>query len=188
MPGDEANGATSSTSRRKPLKLDFGNLTEKNVGQLKKLNLSTFPVLYQEKFYTDLVKSFEYCRLGYFADVLVSAICARLEERKEGGKGLYIMTLSVLKPYRERTLASQLLQWLVDKAESKECKEEDVREVYLHMQTSNREGLAFYRKFGFKVTAKIEDYYKKIDPPDCYVLRKPVNGAELECEEMQVDA
>lgn len=35
--------------KRKPLHLDGGNLTEKNMGQLKKLNLATFPVHYKDQ-------------------------------------------------------------------------------------------------------------------------------------------
>ncbi|CAJ1361560.1 unnamed protein product [Effrenium voratum] len=165
--------------KRKPLHLDGGNLTEKNMGQLKKLNLATFPVHYKDQFYLDLVKCLEYCRLGFCADVLVGSICCRLEERNEGGKALYIMTLSVLEKYRQRTLASQLVQWILDKAQSAECRSIDVREIYLHVQTSNKTALQFYRKFGFKVTEKIEDYYQKIEPPDCYVLRRPMNGHDL---------
>jgi ribosomal protein S18 acetylase RimI-like enzyme len=42
----------------------------------------------------------------------------------------------------------------------------------LHVQTNNEEGLAFYRKFGFDVIRKIENYYTDIEPPDCYLLVK----------------
>eukprot|EP00930_Biecheleria_cincta_P095472 TRINITY_DN87431_c0_g1_i1.p1 TRINITY_DN87431_c0_g1~~TRINITY_DN87431_c0_g1_i1.p1 ORF type:complete len:207 (+),score=41.40 TRINITY_DN87431_c0_g1_i1:56-622(+) len=180
MAAEEADEATPSESRRKPLKLEFGNLTEKNMGQLKKLNLATFPVVYKDQFYIDLVKSLEFCRLGFFTDVLVSSICCRLEDRPAGGKALYIMTLSVLKPYQKRTLASQLVQWILDKAQSKECEDKGVQELFLHVQTSNTSALNFYKKFGFKITEKIENYYKNIDPPDCFVLRRPLNGATLD--------
>eukprot|EP00439_Symbiodinium_sp_Y106_P042544 s1972_g5.t1 len=185
---EEANGSAASSSRekRKPLKLDLGNLTEKNIGQLKKLNTYTFPVTYKDQFYEDLKKRLEYCRLGFYADVLVGSICCRPEERKEGGKALYIMTLSVLKPYRGRSLASQLVQWIVDKAQKEESVKDDVREVYLHVQTSNKTALTFYHKFDFKVTEEIKDYYQNIDPPDCYVLRRPVNGHELSQEVMNI--
>lgn len=169
----------AETSGRRPLRLDLGNLTEKNMGQLKKLNKVTFPVKYKDQFYLDLVKYFDYCRLGFFQDVLVGSICCRLEDGDDGGKALYIMTLSILKPYRQRTLASQLVQWILDKAQSKECQEKDVREIYLHVQTSNKEALEFYRKFGFKVTEEIKDYYHNIDPPHCYLLRRPINGHDL---------
>ena len=187
--GSSPRGLTMAEDegKRKALKLDLGNLTEKNMGQLKKLNTATFPVKYKDQFYLDLVKYFDYCRLGFYADVLVGSICCRLEEREDGGKALYIMTLSILEPYRKRNLASQLVQWILDRAQSKECQEKDVREIYLHVQTSNKTALQFYKKFGFKVTEKICDYYHNIDPPDCYVLRRPMNGHDLAHEVLDIN-
>eukprot|EP00928_Gymnodinium_smaydae_P073209 TRINITY_DN56447_c0_g1_i1.p2 TRINITY_DN56447_c0_g1~~TRINITY_DN56447_c0_g1_i1.p2 ORF type:complete len:197 (+),score=63.04 TRINITY_DN56447_c0_g1_i1:206-796(+) len=176
--GVEANNMPTNGKRRS-LKLDIDNLTEKNVGQLKKLNIATFPVHYKDQFYIDLLKNLDYSRLGYSCDVLVSSICCRLEERQAGGKALYIMTLSVLEKYQRRTLASQLIRWAIDKASGEKGQSDDVREMYLHVQTSNEGALAFYKSFGFQVTEKIENYYKKIEPPDCFVLRKPMNGHEL---------
>jgi len=169
-----------SSSGRKILKLDLGHLTEKNVGQLMKLNHSTFPVTYQSQFYQDLLKYLDYSRLGFYADVLVSSICCRLEERPVvGGRALYIMTLSVLKPYQRRGIASQLIEWAVEKAQTKEGQADDIQEIYLHVQTSNEGALSFYKTFGFEVTEEIKNYYKKIEPPDCYVLRKVLNGGKF---------
>ena len=136
--------------RRKALKLDLGNLTEKNMGQLKKLNTATFPVKYKDQFYLDLVKYFDYCRLGFYADVLVGSICCRLEDREDGGKALYIMTLSILEPYRKRNLASQLVQWILDRAQSKECQEKDVREIYLHVPNIQQNCIAVLQEVWFQ--------------------------------------
>jgi hypothetical protein len=48
-------------------------------------------------------------------------------------------------------------------------------EVYLHVQTSNADALSFYRKkFGFETRGIIRNYYKRIEPPDCYVLALPL--------------
>merc|ERR1712070_671810 len=146
-----------------------------------KLNTSTFPVHYQEQFYSDLLKALDYSRLGYYCDILVSSICCRLEDRAAGltGKALYIMTLSVLPPYQRRSIASQLIQWVLEKAESQDAQKDEVQEIYLHVQTSNSGALDFYKSFGFEVAEEIKNYYKKIDPPDCYVLRKPLNGGTV---------
>ncbi len=46
-----------SAPRRKPLDVSFVGLTDKNVEQLRKLNLALFPVRYNDKFYsTDVIK------------------------------------------------------------------------------------------------------------------------------------
>eukprot|EP00927_Polykrikos_kofoidii_P074874 TRINITY_DN70924_c0_g1_i1.p1 TRINITY_DN70924_c0_g1~~TRINITY_DN70924_c0_g1_i1.p1 ORF type:complete len:237 (+),score=49.91 TRINITY_DN70924_c0_g1_i1:88-711(+) len=189
MAGDEevaAEGITATvaasggvSSRKKPLVLEIDHLTVQNIGQLKKLNTATFPVTYKDQFYQDLLKALDYSRLGYYADILVSSICCRLEDRSAGGKSLYIMTLGVLKPYQRRHFASQLIKWAIEKAESKAGLDDDIQEIYLHVQTSNTSALGFYKSFGFEVTEKIENYYRMIDPPDCYVLNKPLNGGEL---------
>mmetsp|Transcript_113217 Transcript_113217/g.307429 ORF Transcript_113217/g.307429 Transcript_113217/m.307429 type:complete len:184 (-) Transcript_113217:160-711(-) len=167
-------------AKKKPLKLDLGNLTEKNVGQLKKLNVATFPLAYNEQFYQDLLqKSLRFCQLGFFAEVLVGSICCHLEAREGGGKSLVILTLSVLKPYRHRGLASQLMKWAVDLAQGDEGKAEDVREMRLHVQTSNSGALAFYKNFDFEITDTLTGYYPKdVQPPDCYVLRRQLAPAE----------
>jgi ribosomal protein S18 acetylase RimI-like enzyme len=53
------------------------------------------------------------------------------------------------------------------------CKETPaVDEVYLHVQTSNEDAVAFYKKFDFEVVGTIENYYKRIEPPHCYILQK----------------
>jgi hypothetical protein len=87
--------------------VQFGDITEKNLGSLKILNAAIFPVKYNDKFYTDLLHSTQYSTLGglhfslvfcfffcilflhcnypaYHNDVLVGAVCCRIE--KEGGQ------------------------------------------------------------------------------------------------------
>jgi ribosomal protein S18 acetylase RimI-like enzyme len=149
----------------------FGGLTEKNIGQLKLLNTVVFPVNYNDTFYRDLLNDPALTRLALFNDVLVGAVCCRVENKTSGtGKRLYIMTLGVLAPYRKRQIGSKLLEFAIESGEKRE-----VEEVYLHVQTSNEEALSFYKKFGFQIVETIKDYYKRIEPRDCYVLQKSLN-------------
>ncbi len=64
---------------------------------------------------------------------------------------------------------SQLLEFAVESAKKKE-----VEDVYLHVQVSNDDALNFYKKQGFLVADTIKDYYKKIEPRDCYVLKRQI--------------
>lgn len=49
---------------------------------------------------------------------------------------------------------------------------EGVDEIYLHVQTSNEDAINFYSKHGFITKDVIRNYYKRIEPPDCYILSK----------------
>lgn len=71
-------------------------------------------------------------------------------------------------PLPPLSLGSKLLRQILEYAES----HSDIAEVYLHVQVSNTEALDFYSKQGFENVGKIENYYKKIDPPDCFVVSK----------------
>lgn len=117
----------------KELKVEWGNVTEKNVKQLKVLNSVCFPVKYPESFYQNIIRNVlrsneEYTKFGnrhswsfspsllifffyfsiffffsaYYNDVLVGAVCCRLEKKSETSNELklYIMTLGVLNAYR----------------------------------------------------------------------------------------
>lgn len=44
----------------------------------------------------------------------------------------------------------------------------------LHVQASNEEALAFYKKHGFKLVEELAGYYKKIEPSDAFLLMKDV--------------
>ncbi len=37
---------------------------------------------------------------------------------------------------------------------------------------NNSGAIEFYKKFGFEVVEKIENYYKRIEPSDAFVLKK----------------
>jgi hypothetical protein len=51
-------------ARPTPEDITFGDLTEKNLGQLRKLNEWLYPVRYQEKFYKDVLVQGEWSQYG----------------------------------------------------------------------------------------------------------------------------
>ena len=42
----------------------------------------------------------------------------------------------------------------------------------LHVQENNKSALEFYKKHGFEVKERLENYYTELDPPHCYILVK----------------
>jgi hypothetical protein len=55
---------SSNMSAAKQVSVSFDDVREKNLKQLRKLNQVLFPVRYEEKFYTDVLSSGEYAKLG----------------------------------------------------------------------------------------------------------------------------
>ncbi|KAL5997469.1 hypothetical protein ACLOJK_008399 [Asimina triloba] len=56
--------------------------------------------------------------------------------------------------------------------------DQNISEIYLHVQTNNEDVINFYKKFGFEITDTIQNYYTNIFPPDCYVLTKFITLAQ----------
>jgi len=66
-------------------------------------------------------------------------------------------------------IASQLLTHVLDLAQ----KDEKVKEIYLHVQTSNTAARKFYKEnFDFEEGEVISNYYKHVEPADAYILKK----------------
>lgn len=160
---------------------ELGDVTPHNIKQLKRLNHVVFPVTYNDKFYIDVLEVGELAKLAYFNDIVVGAVCCR-EDKTDGHKRLYIMTLGCLAPYRRLGIGSVMLEHVL-----KICEEDGTYDnVYLHVQVNNESAIAFYDKFGFEIVEKKENYYKRIEPADAYVLQKtfrPANNSNNEKEE-----
>ncbi|GMH10826.1 hypothetical protein Nepgr_012667 [Nepenthes gracilis] len=148
-----------------PISLD--GVRDKNLMQLKKLNVALFPVRYNDKYYADALASGDFTKLAYYSDICVGAIACRLEKKESGAIRVYIMTLGVLAPYRGLGIGTMLLNHVLDL-----CTKQSISEIYLHVQTNNEDAINFYKKFGFEITDTIQNYYTNITPPDCYVLTK----------------
>jgi len=165
--------AEGEVKRLGKLTVALGTLTDKNVKLVKLLNGVAFPVSYNENVYEEILQHPDYGRLAYYNDVMVGAICCRVEKGGTNGhaaKRLYIMTLGVLEKYRRHGVATQLMEYVLKKLET----ETDIEAVYLNVQTSNSAAIAFYEKFGFKNVKTAENYYRaNIDPPHAYVLFRP---------------
>ncbi|CAG8533666.1 14237_t:CDS:2 [Ambispora leptoticha] len=176
------NTLTSLKTSRKQTtshRIALGDVTQNNMGQLKRLNSVLFPVHYTDRFYKDVLEVGEFAKLAYFNDACVGGVCCRKEliaGTPEKSK-LYIMTLGVLAPYRNLGLGTALLKHILEHAHSINSSptpqnHPKFTEVYLHVQTSNNEAISFYKKYDFEIVGTIQDYYKKITPPDAYILSK----------------
>ncbi|CAF0961154.1 unnamed protein product [Adineta ricciae] len=164
------NNATDENRKKRKVKrvsIELGDLTQHNLKQLKVLNRDVFPVAYNEKFYKDLLGAGELCKLAYCNDIVVGAVCCRID-LSENRRRLYIMTLGVLAKYRELGLGTLMLEHVFKICE----REGNIDSIYLHVQINNETALAFYKKFGFQVISTATEYYRRLEPCDAYLLER----------------
>ncbi|EUB62080.1 N-alpha-acetyltransferase 50 [Echinococcus granulosus] len=167
------NGSVTRLRKADDVRIELGELTVHNVNQLKIINRTVFPVHYTDKFYTDLLKQPQLCRLAYFNDIVVGAVCYRYEkvDGSDNLKKCYIMTLGCLAPYRRYGVGSLLLRHVLRKC----TKNKQVKSIYLHVHIENDAAVRFYEKFDFQITRKIENYYHRLSPQDAYILEKQLD-------------
>lgn len=73
---EESEMDAAAAAKKKRLEVEFGEVHEKNVGQLKLINSIVFPVKYNDQFYRGLLRTYntgdaaELIRLGTLAKVL----------------------------------------------------------------------------------------------------------------------
>ena len=155
--------------------------------KLRQINRICFPVSYNDSFYKEIVKKKDenLCKFAYVNGFVIGAICARIETNpdsdnnnsKKQSNRIYIMTLAVLAAYRSRGAGTKLVESILEYYESNKDDTShemyNVNEITLHVQTSNQDAIKFYvEKFGFVQGELVPNYYRRIDPPDCYVLSK----------------
>jgi len=125
-------------------------------------------VKYSDAFYHGIMTQWkEHVWFAYMTDIPVGSLTAR-EEEHNGELSVYVMTCSVLRPYRRLKIGSQMMRHLEEKVREKG----GIAKIYLHVWTISQEALDFYKALGFQVTDEVADYYKDLDPQTAYLLEK----------------
>lgn len=154
----------------------LANLTPNNVGQVRMLNKSLFPVPYSEQVYQQILQEDvrEVCKLGLYNEIPVGEVCCRIEDGADDAHcKVYIMMLGVLAPYRRLGIATALLNQVLEQAApGTKMGERTVESIYLHVQTCNQVARSFYEQHGFVVTDTVQNYYSKLEPASAWLLEK----------------
>ena len=127
-------------------------------------------MVYSEDFYNRLTSLMRYSKLAYLKDILVGAISCKEDKKDDGTVAVYIMTITVLKPYRRYGIASQLLVKAIEDC----AKNRGIKTMTLHVQKGNDSAMEFYKKHGFEVVQELKDYYTDLTPADCFILEKVI--------------
>jgi len=172
-PAESSESVMSSQSK---VRIDLGDITPHNIKLLKKVNQVVFPVVYHDNFYKDVLEAGELAKLAYCNDIVVGAVCCRIDN-SDNTRKLYIMTLGCLAPYRRLGIGTKMVEHVLNVV----SKDGNYDSVFLHVQINNESAISFYRNFGFDVVETKQNYYKRIEPADAYVLEKKldktVNGS-----------
>lgn len=93
--------------------IELGDVTPHNIKQLKKLNSVVFPVLYNDRFYIDVLEAGELAKLAYYNDIVVGAVCCRVDA-SDNLRRIYIMTLGCLCAYRRLGIGTAMFRHILE--------------------------------------------------------------------------
>lgn len=97
------------SAKRKVLPITMGEINDKNINLLRKLNFDTLPVKYSTGLYMKIVTQYtEFSRLAYYQDIVIGSYTVRVEDYKEQPHA-YILTFVVLEPYRKCGIGKQMM-------------------------------------------------------------------------------
>lgn len=166
------------------------------VKQVRKLNLGVLPVQCPEFCYKRAVRDAK--QLSWAATLLTTSTTAALEKEERASnksdaivtvagaiiteyealnRVVHVRTLAVEPRYRRLGIGRQLIDKVIAQAlalrQATEGNSEEavrVESVQLHVHVGNADGLAFYTRAGFKEQARLENYYRHLEPRACLVL------------------
>ncbi|KAF1803979.1 acyl-CoA N-acyltransferase [Mucor lusitanicus] len=175
---------TSST------RITLVSVTNDTLRDLADLHARVFPIAYGQKFYNEVLNAGELAKMVYYDNEYAGAICCRKEPSKYANftARVYMMTLGVLKKYRNLGLGSILIEHIVETLRRQS--DPIVTSIYLHVQTVNEAAIRFYTRNGFRIQSIVPDYYKLIEDRDAYILVRPIfhlyeNGAQQQQDQQQ---
>ena len=94
-------------------------------------------------------------------------LASAIPEALKSGARLYLMTVGVYAPHRNGAIGTRLLRHALNEGST----DTFIEDAYLHVHTPNTEAIAFYKRFGFVEDGVVQNYYKRLDPPDAAVLK-----------------
>lgn len=166
------------------------------VKQVKKLNLGVLPVQCPEFCYKRAVR--DSYRLSWAAaarrrtrntdaDITGTAIAGGIIAEYEAlNHVVHIRTLAVEPRFRRQGIGRRLIHQVIYQVRKHLMQQEALRvdSIRLHVHVGNDDGIAFYTQLGFAEEARLENYYRHLEPRAClvlsYALSPPAAAVEVQ--------
>ena len=149
-----------------------------HIDAIKRLTSTTLPMRYPDKFYNEVTTEQvvgDLARVALFEGKPIGWIRCRLEPTSPLATSnspacqIYIQALCLLAPYRQRGVASQLLQ---EVTHLEVLQKYGVASIYAHVWENNEDALEWYEKRGFTQVILVDQYYKRLRPSGAWIVRK----------------
>lgn len=197
--GYTASAAVSWLPRHSPV-ISYRSIRPSDLDVLRELHEALFPVKYEAEFFLNVVHghgiiswaAVDTSRAGLQHDEIIGFVTTRVvstgeidtmgmlgyELAKTDKNLVYILTLGVIKSYRNLGIASSLIHRVLDYASSiPTC-----RAVYLHVISYNVNAISFYEKNSFQCLQRLQNfYYISEHHYDAYLYIYYVNGGRSPC-------
>ena len=133
-----------------------------DVPMVIEINMKTLPEHYSDYFYYEILTEFPETFLVAEQDAkVVGYVMCRIEYGFSHLKRLglarkgHIISVAVLEEHRGKGLGSGLIGLAEKEMEKKSC-----TESYLEVRVSNQGGIDLYTRLNYRVTGKLESYYR----------------------------
>ena len=141
-----------------------------DIPSVESIHKECFPVVYDPPFFTGLLQSDSLTVVA--CDIATGEVVGVATGRAGRGRTAYLATLGVTASHRRMGIATDMLETILRKFETQKRS----KSVSLHCKFGNDVALAFYRRAGFQVEAKLLDHYDingKVH--DAFLIRRKLN-------------
>ncbi|EEY54754.1 uncharacterized protein PITG_08302 [Phytophthora infestans T30-4] len=145
------------------------------VRAVQKLNLGVLPVQPPTFCYRRAEKDKH--RLSWAAvdgEIVTGAVIADLELERDGQRTVHLRTLAVSSQYRRQGIGKKIVFKVVEQVKKAEKEGDKIDGFRLHVHAGNDEAMAFYKALGFVEKARVEDYYRHLEPRTALVMQYPL--------------
>jgi ribosomal-protein-alanine N-acetyltransferase len=152
------------------------NCGREDIPSVVDINMNTLPEHYSDYFYHEILAEFpETFLLAELDGKIVGYIMCRMEYgfsqlRRLGlaRKG-HIVSVAILEEHRKKGVGTKLIQMAQE-----EMRKKSAGEAYLEVRVSNDSAVKLYEHMGYRVTGRLEAYYRDGEP--AYVMAAQIQS------------